>query len=48
MVINDVDHDVEELTLEDFPDETLDTARYIILQVELNQAGMSFTHVEAS
>jgi hypothetical protein len=39
MVINDLDHDVEELTMNDFPDESLDTARYIILQAELNQAG---------
>jgi hypothetical protein len=39
MVINDLDHDVEELTMDDFPDESLDTARYIILQAELNQAG---------
>jgi hypothetical protein len=39
MVINDLDHDVEELSMEDFPDENLDTARYVILQVELNRAG---------
>ena len=39
MVINDLDHDVEELTMDDISDESLDTARYIILQAELNQAG---------
>ena len=39
MVINDLDHDVEELVLEDLPDETPETAHYIIQQMELNKAG---------
>lgn len=33
-----MEHDVEELTLEDFRDESQDTAQYVILQVQLNQA----------
>lgn len=41
MVINDLDHDVEDLTMEDFPDESPETARYMIAQVGLNQAGKS-------
>lgn len=39
MVINDLDHDVEELVAEDLPDESPETAQYIILQMELNKAG---------
>ncbi|KAH6988863.1 fungal-specific transcription factor domain-containing protein, partial [Ilyonectria sp. MPI-CAGE-AT-0026] len=38
MVISDIDFDVEDLTMDDFPDETLETARYIIAQVSLNKA----------
>lgn len=40
MVINDLDHDVEELVIEDLPDETPETAQYIISQMKLNKAGM--------
>jgi hypothetical protein len=36
MVINDLDCDVEDLTLDDFPFEPVETANYIIGQVELN------------
>lgn len=39
MVINDLDHDVEDLVMEDLADETPETARYIISQMELNQTG---------
>jgi hypothetical protein len=39
MVINDLDHDVEELVMEDLSDETPETARYIISQMELNKTG---------
>lgn len=39
VVINDADYDVEELTMDDFPDDEAAIARYIILSVELNQAG---------
>ena len=41
MVINDLDHDVEELLMEDMPDDTPDTAQYILSQIELNKAGES-------
>ncbi|KAH7353892.1 FAD linked oxidase [Plectosphaerella cucumerina] len=34
-VINDADHDVEELLPEDLPDETPETVRYIIAQMQL-------------
>lgn len=37
MVINDLDFDVEEPTLEDFSDETPEVARYIIAQSQLNR-----------
>lgn len=37
VVINDQDYDVEELTMDDFPDDEPATARYIMLSVELNQ-----------
>lgn len=37
MVINDLDFDVEEPTLEDFPDETKEIANYIIAQSQLNR-----------
>lgn len=40
MVINDLDHDVEELVMDDLSDETPETARYIISQMELNKTGM--------
>lgn len=41
MIINDMDTDVEELTLEDFPDEKPETAHYLIAQASLSRAGMS-------
>ncbi|OQU98289.1 Fungal specific transcription factor domain-containing protein [Cladophialophora immunda] len=41
MVINDLDHDVEDLTIEDFPDESPETAQYIIAQASLNKAASS-------
>jgi hypothetical protein len=46
VVINDADYDVEELMMDDFPDDEPATARYIILSVELNQAvsEMYFRH----
>ncbi|KIV93367.1 hypothetical protein, variant [Exophiala mesophila] len=37
MVINDLDFDVEELTLDDFPDEPRDAALYIITQASLSR-----------
>lgn len=39
MVINDLDFDVEELTLDDFPDEPRDAALYIITQASLSRQG---------
>ncbi|KAH7234530.1 fungal-specific transcription factor domain-containing protein [Fusarium solani] len=39
MVINDLDHDVEELVMEDLSDETPETARYIISQMEQSNRG---------
>jgi hypothetical protein len=39
MIINDLDCDVEPLTLMDFEDESIETARYVMSQVELNQVG---------
>lgn len=42
MVINDADHDVEELVMEDLTDETPETAQYIISQMELSKAGEMF------
>lgn len=39
MVINDADHDVEELVPEDLPDETPETVRYLIGQLSLNRTG---------
>lgn len=38
-IINDLDYDVEDLTMEDFPDESPETARYVISQVGLNKTG---------
>lgn len=40
MVINDADHDVEELVPEDMPDESQETILYLIGQLELNKKGM--------
>lgn len=37
MIINDLDCDVSTLRVEDFPHDSLDTARYLILQAELNR-----------
>ncbi|KAJ4269932.1 hypothetical protein NW762_001603 [Fusarium torreyae] len=50
MAINDLDHDVEELTVQDFPDEAPETAQYIISQVELNKtvARLYFLHCSPS
>ncbi|KAI8653714.1 FAD-binding PCMH-type domain-containing protein [Fusarium sp. Ph1] len=50
MVINDLDHDVEELVMEDLSDETPETARYIISQMELNKtaARLYFLHCSPS
>lgn len=39
MVINDLDHDVEDLVAEDLPGESPETVQYIISQMELNKAG---------
>lgn len=39
MVINDLDCDVEELNHNDFPDETQDTAEYVIAQANLARVG---------
>ncbi|RSL78711.1 hypothetical protein CEP51_007952 [Fusarium floridanum] len=50
MVINDLDHDVEELVMADLSDETPETARYIISQMELNKtaARLYFLHCSPS
>lgn len=48
MVINDLDHDVEELLIEDMPDDTPETAQYIISQIELNKAGEKSRESEAT
>ncbi|KAH7171688.1 hypothetical protein DER46DRAFT_622571 [Fusarium sp. MPI-SDFR-AT-0072] len=40
MVINDEDHDVEELADDDFPEETPETAQYIIAQVKLSKVDL--------
>ncbi|KAG7419140.1 Cutinase transcription factor 1 alpha [Fusarium oxysporum f. sp. rapae] len=50
MVINDEDHDVEELADDDFPEETPETAQYIIAQVKLSKvvAGLYFSHCSPS
>jgi hypothetical protein len=47
MVINDLDFDVEELSMEDFPDETQETALFVISQASLNRAGMFVVDGEA-
>lgn len=39
MVINDLDYDVEELVVQDFPEETPETANYMIAQAKLSKAG---------
>lgn len=46
MAINDLDCNVEDLTLDDFPAESLETANYVIEQVKLNRAAseMFFRH----
>ena len=44
VVVNDQDYDVEELTMDDFPEGEAEVARYIILSVELNQAGKLDQH----
>lgn len=41
MVINDADHNVEELVPEDLSDEPLETVRYLIGQIGLNKIGKS-------
>lgn len=46
MVINDLDFDVEDLTLDDFPDENKEIALYVISQSLLNKtvSALYFTH----
>lgn len=44
-VINDADHDVEELVPADLSDETPETVQYIIAQMQLCRLGMSNVHV---
>lgn len=39
MVINDLDCDIEDLTVDDFPDESLETAQYVIAQASLSRIG---------
>jgi hypothetical protein len=39
MVINDLDYDVEELVVQDFPEEAPETAHYMIAQAKLSKAG---------
>ena len=39
MIINDLDCDIEPLDLEDFPQESQETAKYVMLQAELNLTG---------
>ncbi|RKK21785.1 hypothetical protein BFJ65_g4415 [Fusarium oxysporum f. sp. cepae] len=50
MVINDEDHDVEELIEEDFPEEAPETVQYIISQVKLSKAmaRLYFSHCSPS
>lgn len=50
MIINDLDCDVQALRLEDFPHDSLDTARYLILQAELNRTckTVTFLHLTLS
>ncbi|KAI1610996.1 fungal-specific transcription factor domain-containing protein [Exophiala viscosa] len=52
MSINDLDCDVEDLTMEDFPDESPETAQYIIGQVSLNKidpvSNMFYCHCSPS
>ncbi|KAF5548519.1 d-lactate dehydrogenase (cytochrome) [Fusarium napiforme] len=50
MVINDEDHDVEELVEEDFPNEALERVQYIISQVKLSKAmaRLYFSHCSPS
>ncbi|KAG5775603.1 hypothetical protein H9Q73_010731 [Fusarium xylarioides] len=50
MVINDEDHDVEELVEEDFPEEAPETVQYIISQVKLSKAmaRLYFSHCSPS
>ncbi|KAM0468664.1 hypothetical protein ACHAP7_010646 [Fusarium lateritium] len=38
MIINDLDYDVEELVLQDFPEEATETAQYMIAQAKLSKA----------
>ncbi|KAF9766003.1 hypothetical protein IL306_001624 [Fusarium sp. DS 682] len=40
MVINDQDHDVEELNEDDFPEENLETVQYIIAQMKLSKTAL--------
>jgi hypothetical protein len=45
MVINDLDCDMEDLTVDDFPDELPETAAYVIAQASLARIGWSsITH----
>ena len=39
MIINDQDCDIEPLTVEHFPHDPPETAKYMILQAELNETG---------
>ncbi|KAF4415227.1 Cutinase transcription factor 1 beta [Fusarium acutatum] len=50
MVINDEDHDVEELIEEDFPEEAPETVQYIVSQVKLSKAmaRLYFSHCSPS
>ncbi|KIV76821.1 hypothetical protein PV11_08681 [Exophiala sideris] len=50
MVINDLDHDVEDLTVDDFQEESAETARYMVAQASLNKtaSSMYFRHCSPS
>lgn len=50
MIINDLDHDVENLTVDDFQGESAETARYLVAQASLNKtaSSMYFRHCSLS
>ena len=48
MVINDLDCDIEDLTMDDFPDESIETAQYVIAQASLSRiCGLAFALIIA-
>ncbi len=50
MIINNLDCNVEDLTVDDFPDESVETANFVMEQVKLNRVAseMFFRHCSSA